>query len=341
MDELERYLDRVCRSVGGPRAMRQHIRRELRDHLLDAVARQQAKGLSPEQALEQALAEFGGPDEMRSELETAHGHRTMAVVLDKAMQWKENTMKARWLWASWAYLGLVLVIALEVLFITCTLLFIVPKFQLLLRDGLIDPAVSEQVPRLLAFLGRLSAFTDSYTTLVVLAVAVAWGVFEWRVRSENKPLMRMSALGSVAVALMVVVWLTAAALLVPFCLGVPATGKLARSFALDQILQIDSSVTAIEGAIGSADWPAIERHSTQVAKALGELGDYAPALPALAGRNQSPTIDELRQYVKRTSQSLLEAQQSIPEHDAAVLSASVAKLRAAYAPLLETARTPM
>jgi hypothetical protein len=243
MEKLERYLDQVCRSIGGPRSMRQHLRRELREHLLDAVARQQANGLSPEAALDRALAEFGGPDEMRLELESAHGHRMVALLLDKAMQWKEMTMKAKWLWASWAYLALVLVIALEVSFITCTLLFILPKFQLFLRDGLLDPALSEQVPRMLGFLSSLSSFTDSYTTLLVVLAAVAWGVFEWRVRGENKPLIRISALGTVAVALMVIVWLTAASLLIPFCLGVPAKAKLTRAPSHDRISPDDTPST--------------------------------------------------------------------------------------------------
>ena len=89
-----------------------------------------------------ALEEFGKPEEVRSELEATHGHRMLAVVIDKAMQWKEMTMRAKWLWTTWAYLGLVAVIALEVLFITFMVMFIVPKFQKLMQrrhDRLRDP----------------------------------------------------------------------------------------------------------------------------------------------------------------------------------------------------------
>ncbi len=105
MDKLEQYLDQVCRSIGGPRAMRQHVRQELREHLRDAVAQHQAAGLPEDEALARALEEFGKPEEVRSELEATHGHRMMAVVIDKAMQWKEMTMRAKWLWTTWAYLG--------------------------------------------------------------------------------------------------------------------------------------------------------------------------------------------------------------------------------------------
>ncbi len=96
MDKLEQYLDQVCRSIGGPRSLRQHVRQELREHLRDAAAEHRAAGLSEDEALDRALADFGGPEQVRSELEATHGHRLLPVVIDKAMQWKEQTMKAKW-----------------------------------------------------------------------------------------------------------------------------------------------------------------------------------------------------------------------------------------------------
>src|ERR1700761_5444193 len=103
MDKLEHYLDQVCRSIAGPKSLRQHIRQELREHLLDAAAEHKAAGMTEEAALDRALADFGGPEQVRSELEATHGHRLMGVVIDKALQWKERTMKAKWLWMTWAY----------------------------------------------------------------------------------------------------------------------------------------------------------------------------------------------------------------------------------------------
>jgi len=54
-DELERYLDRACRGIAGPRALREHVRRELREHLLDAAAEHRAHGISAELALAKAI----------------------------------------------------------------------------------------------------------------------------------------------------------------------------------------------------------------------------------------------------------------------------------------------
>src|SRR5438105_3029435 len=101
MDKLDEYVDQVCRRMGGPRSLRQHVRQELAEHLRDAAAVHRAAGLSEEEARNLALEDFGKPDEVRTELEATHGHRLMAVVIDKAIEWKEMTMKAKWLWASW------------------------------------------------------------------------------------------------------------------------------------------------------------------------------------------------------------------------------------------------
>src|SRR5437016_14567979 len=91
-----------------------------------------------------------------------------------------------------------------------------------------------------------------------ILAGAAWGLFEWRVRSENKPLMRLSALGTAAVALMLVAVLTAGALVISFCLGVPATGRLARPFALEQIAHVNTSVSALEKALAKQDWAAMQ-----------------------------------------------------------------------------------
>src|SRR5689334_16945382 len=127
MDKLERYLDQVCRGIGGPRPLRQHVRQELREHLLDAAADHRAAGLSEEEALARALDDFGGPEQVRSELEATHGHRLLPVVIDKALEWKEKTMRAKWLWTTWTHLVVAGVVAADILFFAMTQVFFLPK----------------------------------------------------------------------------------------------------------------------------------------------------------------------------------------------------------------------
>jgi hypothetical protein len=221
MDKLERYLDRVCRGIGGPRDMRQHLRQELREHLLDAAAKYKAAGLPEDRALEQALADFGQPEEVRSGLEEAHGQRLMGVVIDKALDWKEKTMRAKWLWSTWAHVALGVVIVLEVLFLTGAEVFLIPKVRVILQNIGADPPYFARN----AFIG-LNWLADNVTWFLLLAAAV-WALFEWRVRSENKPLIRLSAFLTGAVGLMVGIMFTAAAMTIPLLVVMPAVMKQA------------------------------------------------------------------------------------------------------------------
>src|SRR5262249_48078687 len=155
---------------------------------------------------------------------------------------------AKWLWTTWAYLGVVLVIALEVLFILFNVVFLIPKYQKLRHDGIIDPAIDEEqgVSWMHRFLTGLMAVVDHLSILYLLIPMAVWGLFEWRVKSENKPFIRLAVLGTVAVGLMVVVMLTAGSQIVSFYLGVPAVGRMTRPFAVEQVSTIDTSVSALE-----------------------------------------------------------------------------------------------
>ena len=184
MDKLEQYLDQVCRSnwrtawqCGSTFARSCASICWMRSHST------WRRACRTRRRLKKALEEFGKPDEVRTELEATHGQR-MAWMIDKAMQWKEKTMQAKWLWMTWAYLALVIVIlALEVAFITFNGVFIIPKFQKLMYDGIIDPGIIEdsEVAWMVAFVGNVRTVGD-YATWLLLVALVAVGLFEWRVQ---------------------------------------------------------------------------------------------------------------------------------------------------------------
>jgi hypothetical protein len=339
MDKLERYLDQVCRRIGGPRALRQHVRQELREHLLDAAAGHQAAGLSQEEALARALEDFGGAEEMRSELEATHGQRLMSVVIDKAMQWKENTMKARWLWTTWAYIAVVLVIAGELFWIVFASTYLTPKFEKLSRDWLIDPNQldSFRMGWMASFLVKVRD-TGRFWYLTLLA-ACAWGLFEWRVKSENKPFMRFSALGTVAVGLLVVSVLIAGSLIIPYQLSAPASGKVARLYAQEQIAKVDTSVGAVEQALTKKDWEALRENVNRAAQVMDRLTSEPPAIGALTYR-EAPRADELQAQLRSAHEYLLEAEQAGKEKDAERLKTVLKKFHEVYEPIAKAAAKP-
>jgi hypothetical protein len=341
MDKLEQYLDRVCRNIGGPKSLRQHVRQELREHLLDAVAEHKASGLPEEEALTRALEDFGGPEQVREELEATHGHRLMPLLIDKAMQWKEETMRAKWLWTTWAYLAVVLVIALDVLFIAFNVVFTIPKMQKLTHDGIVDPAIIEEqgFSWMFGFLNRLSYIGGHYTTQLLLLAAAAWGLLEWRVKSENKPFIRLAVLGTAAVGLMVIVVLTTGALVISFELGAPALGRMARSWAVEQNATIDTSIKGLEQALAKKDWGAVRDQAEKAASAMNRLS-AGPGLASLTRWNEPLTVDDLRARVKAANESLSEAREAAHQQNAEGVKAAVRKFHQEYGPVRDAAKAP-
>jgi hypothetical protein len=342
MDRLDHYLDQVCRSIGGPKSLRQHVRQELREHLLDAAAEYRAAGLSEGEAMERAVEDFGGPEEVRSGLEEAHGHRLWPVVIDRAMQWKERTMRAKWLWTTWAHLTLAGVVVLEVLWLTFANVFLVPRFQLLMRVGVIDPALLQEhgLTWMASFLGGLSR-VGGFATWLLLLAAAAVGLFEWRVRSENKSFIRLSAWGTAAAALMVPAVLTAASLVIPYQLAAPATGKIARPFAVQQIAGIDTSAAALDQALAKKDWESVQEQAHQAEQAVNRLANAAPALGSLTSRYEPPTLEELRGTLRAATEYLEEARRAAREKDAGRVEEAVRKFREAYGPVGQAAAKPV
>jgi hypothetical protein len=341
MKKLEQYLDQVCHGIGGPRALRQHVRRELREHLLDAMAQHKAAGLPEEAALERALAEFGQPEEIRSELEATHGQRMLAVVIEKAMQWQERTMKAKWLWTTWAYLALGLVIVLQALFLAFINIYLVPRFGLLVRLGFVDRADLEQLNAswLLTSVGNLHALTGSHTTLVLLFTVVAIGLFEWRVRSENKPFIRVAALGTVAVALMLVLTLMTSSMLIAFELGAPPVSRMTRPWAVEQVRSTSRSLIAIELALKKKDWAEMERQAEAAANSL-RLLSQGPAIASLMRWNESPKVEDLRAQLTRAQEEVRVLQQASAAKDTSRLETALLDLQEAWSPLQAAASRP-
>ena len=99
MSEIESYLDHVCRGVAGSRSLRQHIREELREHLTEAVERHAAGGLPENEAARRAIEEFGQAEMVSEGLQDIYGRRLVALLVEKAMEWKERTMKSDWKWS--------------------------------------------------------------------------------------------------------------------------------------------------------------------------------------------------------------------------------------------------
>ena len=327
MDKLEAYLDQVCRGIGGGRELRQHLREELRQHLRDAAAEYKAAGLSEEEALKRALEHFGGPDEVRSELEATHGHRLLGVVIDKALDWKERTMKAKWLWLSWAHIAVIGVVVAEVLYITFCAMFLVPKFRMIDRD-ILDPALHQSEASWLYGCLNWLNFVDQHATLLLLGAIVLWGLFEWRVRSEHKSFIRLSAFGTAALTLLIGVVLTTGSMLILLFLGLPAplagaTDRLVRQ--ADRA--IDSSLRNLDNNVPAMNWTLIQDNVDRANQAFELVASLVRQ-----GPNQE-TPEEIAPKVDAARQALQEANDGLAVRDAKRVEAALTRFRASYDPV--------
>ena len=336
MDKLEQYLDQVCRGLGGSRAMRQHVRQELREHLRDAIAEHRAAGMPENDALARALQDFGGPEQVKSELEATHGQRLMAVVIDKAIQWKEKTMKAKWLWTTWAHLALAIVVAMEVLYLSFTKIFIVPKFQKIVEDSFLPGTTENPETAWLFDCLQPLVWMAIHATWLLLATLVLWGLFEWRVRSEHKTFMRLAALGTAAIGLMVTVVLTTGSMLLLFMLGLPGGILVGPRMVNDLTAGIDASVSALEQSAQKKDWEAIEAHANRVSHALGTLSFLESQQKKFALQSKK-AIPGLWTHVKSATEKAHELEQSGQAKDSARLEAALKRFRQEYAPVREWA----
>ena len=187
MNEIDKYLDEVCRTLGGSRDLRGHVREEIKDHLTDAVDANVAKGLSKEDATRKAIEDFGKPEETRSGLESLYGHSLTAFLVDRAMAWKERNMKSGWKWSFAAVAILVIIMAMDLLLSFGLFVFIFPKLQWNFEIlGEPFPAI----PR--AALKGARFLYGPWGLVILIAALMAWGLFEWRSKSENKAIIRLA-----------------------------------------------------------------------------------------------------------------------------------------------------
>jgi hypothetical protein len=314
VDKLEQYLDQVCRGIGGPRSLRQHLWQELAEHLRDAAAQHKAAGLSEEAALAQALADFGGPDELHLELAATHGQRLLSVMIDKAIDWKEKTMRAKWLWTTWAYLATAGVVVLEVLSLCFFNVYLVPKLKKIQNDGWLHTEDLPILARLNSFLNALQ-WIGEYFLLFVLGAAVLWGLFEWRVRSENKAFMRLAALGTAALVGAVTVFFAASALIIPFEVGIPKI-RQAPSSVIENIDDVALAIRALEKARANKDWEAMQEQSNLAAQAMIQLDSWP---------GRSPTAEQLRSQLRSATSVLVDLQTAVKEKDEVKLNAALNK----------------
>jgi hypothetical protein len=291
MDDLERYLDRVCRGLGGAASLRRHLREELREHIREAAERYKATGLAPDEALQKAISDFGEPGSVHEGLEDVYGRDVMGILIEKAMQWKEKTMKAKWLWSGTASLLLLVAICAQGFFSFCAVWLILPKLKEIFKD------VGQELPRYaIRFLQLADFLIFGYGWLwVCVPLLLAWAVFEWRYRGEHKSLIRLSALTLVSLTTTALMWWAGIVATIPMF---DAYGALLKQrpeqVMLEGMRMADEAMARLEAAAKGVDRDEILHAMRAFAGALDEHEYRGSAAAGLATMMHPQLLEQIR-----------------------------------------------
>jgi len=269
MNEIEKYLDDVCRTLGGSHDLRQHVREELREHLEEAVEAHVAKGLPRDDAVRKAVEEFGRPEDVGRDLESVYGRRMMSLAIDKAMDWKARNLKTGWKWSFLTSLTILVIIVAQAALVLCLALFIFPLVEEMYAT------LARALPWYFSVTMRIKFFIQWrgwWLPWAVLGLFIAaWLLFEWRSRSESKPFIRLGVGALLALLTTVVTWWAAFVAVVPMAAAIPEIGwqdlRPATAAAIKNAhaayaevqksvaaKDYDSARDALQSLSGSVDW---------------------------------------------------------------------------------------
>jgi hypothetical protein len=248
-------------------------------------------------------------------------------------------MKLKWLWKAWAHLAVLCLIALELISVTYSVVFLIPKMQKMKVDGMFweGDYTKDTLAWAFSFLKSLQWFWESQMQWVLLGLVVLWGLFEWRVRSESKPFIRLAALATSAIGLTVLLVFTAASLILPFFMALAPPSRVAISRAIRQIASVDGAIARLDNAAASldkttadADWTILGFNADAASNAL--QGMAATALPPLeeTPEEERPAFALFNGQLKWAQVCLLEAQQAIQHKDAERLKKAMRQFHEVY-----------
>ncbi len=324
MKDIEHYLNCVCRSVRGSSSLVKHLREELREHLLEAIERHTAAGVSHEEAVTRSIEEFGTPEEVSEGLQAVYGRRMVSVLIEKAMAWRERTMKTGWKWSFVAHCTLILTCTVAFLLIAGTVTFITPLVE---KEYSI---LERPVPEYLGTLISVLRFLHDWSIVGFAVLVLAWVVFERRFTGENKSIVRLASGGVVCLGLTVMAGLTIAFTVVPLGLlpGI-ISHERAETVAARKVVQAETAFRQLEAVVQTEEpWPANMHAAERLSEAFESLRDRAGlAVPALAVIHKRKELDRIRNLV-RTIEELSEDVRDAAESDA--IKKRFSRLRESY-----------
>ena len=183
MNDIDRYLDQACRQVNGPDSLRAHLRKELKEHLEEAIDALVSEGMSTDDATAKAIEDLGDPEIVRDGMESVYGPGVTSLFVEQAIKWKDRR------WHIYAQIGLGLTIVLAIFLVWLVPVKIMPLTGKIYDDrGLELPGFMQATISVLEHVFDFGVEYHWYLLLIPPAAVVCF--FEWKCKSENKTSIR-------------------------------------------------------------------------------------------------------------------------------------------------------
>jgi hypothetical protein len=232
----------------------------------------------------------------------------------------------------WAYSALSLMIVAELAFIVLGMRFLAPACRRVLTY------LNTDVSGFYMFMPGASSFltvlhSAAYQTLWwIVAFAIAWVLFEWLVKAENKQGLRLSILASLALMLFVVTSIFAMLLIIPTAKAAdrlnardPGPEVAARIAILDRLLP------QLEQALLTNDLPKADDLAHTSMGAANDLENTGAAASTLLASTEQAKVEILRTNLSSMASAMREAWIAARRRRPEQIQAPMQKFREAYA----------
>ncbi len=197
MNDIDRYLDQACCQMNEP------LRKELKEHLEEAIDASVAEGMSTGDAAAKAMEELGDPEVIRESMQSVYGPGVTSLSVEQAIKWKDR------MWHLAGQVGLVLNVFLAILVVYFVMVKVVPKLAHEYQKADLE---------LQDFMQAIIHVTGDYWFLYLIVLGAAVGFFELTCTSENKSSIRTFILIGLSLVSVVGAFWVALATMVSFAL---------------------------------------------------------------------------------------------------------------------------
>jgi hypothetical protein len=231
----------------------------------------------------------------------------------------------------WLHLALGLMIAAEAGFIVVGMRLVMPMCARIVSYADTDHrGLSAFMFGATQLLGMLHLAED-YAAWWAIALAVACGLFEWRMRGQSKASLRLSAMVLTSLLLFAVVAMLTALMVIPTARAAQRlNARHPEPIVAVRMAALDRLVGQLDQALLKQDWPAVHELAHEATGAAEDLAKTGAAASTLLTLNQETRVERLRTQLESMESSMEATWAASRKGDAEQVKSGIQKFHEAY-----------